>query len=84
MNRKQQATLRQIMARPVRANVRWTDFVSLMKALGADVEEGRGSRVRFLFDRAAATFHRPHPSAFMDNGAVSSAQELLRTLGVAK
>ena len=82
MNRKQQATLRQIFSRPVPANVRWTDFESLMKALGTEMREGSGSRVRFVVGDLAAVFHRPHSSPYMRKGAVKAARQLLENLRV--
>ena len=82
MNRKHRATVRQIFSRPVPGNVRWTDFVSLMRAVGAEVRDGRGSRTRFIWPEDVAIFHRPHPSPYMDKGAVSAARKLLEDLGV--
>ena len=34
---------------------------SLLSALGAEVSEGRGSRVRVALNGVRATFHEPHP-----------------------
>ena len=39
---------------PERANIPWRDVEALFVALGAEISEGSGSRVR-------AVFHRPHP-----------------------
>jgi hypothetical protein len=53
-----------------------------MRAVGAEVREGSGSRMRFVWPEDVATFHRPHPSPYMDKGAVSAARSLLEDLGV--
>ena len=46
MNKKQRQTLTAIFALPVRSDIKWTDIESLFKVLGADISQGRGSRVR--------------------------------------
>jgi hypothetical protein len=61
MTKRQQGTLRGIFADTVRANIAWRDIESLLRALGADLFEGRGSRVRVVLNDVGATFHRPHP-----------------------
>lgn len=37
-------------------------FESLFIHLGAEVEEGRGSRVCFILNKRKIVFHRPHPT----------------------
>jgi hypothetical protein len=61
MNSKQRKTLERVFARPTLAYIAWADIESLLTALGAVVEEGRGSRVWFYLNGRAANFHRPHP-----------------------
>ena len=53
--------LMRIFADPVRANIHWHDVESLLSALGAELSEGRGSRVRVALNGVRATFHEPHP-----------------------
>ncbi|MFM6663947.1 MAG: hypothetical protein ACKPI7_06330 [Microcystis panniformis] len=48
MNRKQRNTYDALFAEPIRRNIAWGDVVSLVKALGGEVIQGDGSRVRFL------------------------------------
>ena len=61
MNNKQRLTLAKIFEQPERADIPWVDIEKLFEALGAEVTEGRGSRVRVAFKGRKAVFHRPHP-----------------------
>ena len=82
MNRKHQRTLEAIFSTPVRASINWKDIESLFNALGAKIEEGRGSRVRILVNEEEAVFHRPHPQKETDKGAVVSVRRFLENAGV--
>lgn len=82
MNRTQLRTLEAIFAKPVHASINWKDIESLFIALGAEFEEGRGSRVRILLNGEEAVFHRPHPRKETDKGAVVSVRRFLENAGV--
>jgi len=82
MNRKNQRTLQAIFAKPVLSNINWKDIEALFMALGAIIEEGRGSRVRILLNEEEAVFHRPHPQKETDKGAVVSVRRFLENAGV--
>jgi len=75
-------TLEAIFADPVRANVGWTDIEALLRSLGADLSEGRGSRVRIALNGVRAVFHRPHPQKETDKGALKSMRRFLTDAGV--
>ena len=79
---KHAATLRAVFADPVRANIAWRDIEALLVALGAEVSEGHGSRVRFALGGVRAVFHRPHPEKETDRGAVRSVRRFLSEAGV--
>jgi len=66
-----------VFAEPLRSNVRWDDIEALMRAMGAVVSEGRGSRVRVLLGAEEAVFHRPHPEKECDKGALKSVRTFL-------
>jgi hypothetical protein len=51
-------------------------------ALGAQVEERRGSRVAFVWRDQVRVFHRPHPRPETDKGAVASVRGWLESNGV--
>ena len=53
-----------------------------MIACGAEISEGRGSRVRVELNGVLATFHRPHPQPVTDKGAVKSVRRFLANAGV--
>lgn len=79
---RQRKTLRAIFVDPVRADVKWADIEQLLLALGADLSEGRGSRVRIHLNGVRAVFHRPHPVPDTDKGALKSLRRFLTEAGV--
>ncbi len=81
MNRKHRRILEAIFAEPTRANIRWDDVVALMEALGAEVTQGSGSRVRFALNGRRATFHEPHPEKEVGRRTVADVREFLEEAG---
>ncbi|WP_309025658.1 type II toxin-antitoxin system HicA family toxin [Pelagicoccus sp. SDUM812002] len=81
MNRKQRLTLEKIKERPERSDIPWKDIENLLSALGAEITEGSGSRVRIYLNGVRAVFHRPHPQKETDKGAVKSVRRFLETAG---
>lgn len=77
MNKKHRQTLKAIFENPVRSNVLWSDVEKLLIALGAELSEGRGSRIRIALNGVRAVFHRPHPRKETDKGAVVSMRRFL-------
>jgi hypothetical protein len=61
MNKKQRKTLDEIFERPDRSDIPWAKIEALFVALGAEITEGNGSRVRIPLNDVRAVFHRPHP-----------------------
>ncbi len=51
-------------------------------ACGAEISEGRGSRVRIVLNNVKAIFHRPHPRKETNKGAVVSMRRFLTEAGV--
>ena len=84
MNRKHRKTLEQVRSEPVPKTLEWARIEALLVALGADVIEGRGSRVRFVLNGVVATFHRPHPSKDAKPYQVRDAKRFLEQAGVPK
>jgi len=82
MNKKQRQTLKRLFESPVRSDISWIDIESLFTALGADISEGRGSRVRVALNEVRAVFHRPHPTRVTNKGAVKSVRRFLQEAGV--
>jgi HicA toxin of bacterial toxin-antitoxin, len=54
----------------------------LFIALGAEVTEGKGSRVRVALNDIRAVFHRPHPTRVTNKGSVKSVRRFLIESGV--
>lgn len=79
---RHQKTLESVFAEPVLSNVLWSDIESLLQALGAELTEGRGSRVRVHLDGVRAVFHRPHPRKEIDKGALKSVRRFLIAAGI--
>lgn len=82
LKKKHQATLNAIFAKPVQSGIVWKDIEALLVALGAELSEGRGSRVRLALKGRKAVFHRPHPYKETDKGAVVSMKRFLTEAGV--
>ena len=82
MNATHRKTLAAIFANPVRSDVRWDAIEALFVACGAEISEGRGSRVRVLLNGAEAVFHRPHPKPETDKGALKSVRHFLSKAGI--
>jgi len=79
---KHARTLQAIFDNPVRAGIPWTDIEALLRACGAELSEGRGSRVRIALNGVRAVFHRPHPEKETDKGAVKSMRRFLVEAGI--
>ena len=84
MNKKHSRTLERIIEKPERSDIPWKDIEGLVIALGGDLSEGRGSRVRIQLNDVRAVFHRPHPKRVTDKGAVSSMRRFLKEAEVIK
>ncbi len=82
MAKKHRKTLEAIYENPVRSNVAWSDIEKMLQALGAELSEGSGSRVRIAFRGVRAVFHRPHPQKETDKGALMSMRRFLTEAGV--
>jgi hypothetical protein len=82
MNRKQRQTLQRVFEKPDRPDILWDDIMGLFKALGADVSEGRGSRVRVVLTDVKAVFHGPHPQRVTNKSTVRSVRRFLMEAGV--
>ena len=78
MNKKHKRTLDKIVEKPERSDIPWKDIETLIGALGGEISEGRGSRVRIFLNGIRAVFHRPHPKRVTDKGAVKSMRRFLK------
>ena len=70
---------------PARADIKWTNFIALCKALGAEFPKPgmtAGSRQRIALHGTKTVLHRPHPDPTMKKGSVESARDFLTNAGV--
>ena len=81
MDSKHRKTLEAIFEKPERANIAWRDIEALFIALGAEVTEGRGSRVRVALKNVRAVFHRPHPRKEANKATIRSVRRFLEAAG---
>ena len=82
MNSRHRRTLEIVFADPVSGTLAWADVEGLLIAAGAQVIEGRGSRVRFVFGDEVETFHRPHPAKEAKRYQLRAARDFLERIGV--
>jgi predicted RNA binding protein YcfA (HicA-like mRNA interferase family) len=82
LGKKHRLILGHIFQDPMRADVEWKDIEKLLRALGAEITEGKGSRVRIYLNNVRAVFHRPHPQKETDKGALRSMRRFLNEAGV--
>jgi hypothetical protein len=82
VNPRHRATLAAVFDDPVRASIRWADIEATLAAFGAEISEGRGSRVRVHLRGVRAVFHRPHPRTEAGRGAVKAVRRFLMEAGI--
>ena len=82
MNSKQRRTLEAVFADPVSGTIDWAAIEGLLVAVGCQVVEGSGSRVRFAKGAEAEFFHRPHPAKEAKRYQVRAARSFLIRLGI--
>lgn len=82
MNSKHKRTLSALFKDPVSGTIEWAAIESLFRAVGCNIVEGSGSRVRFAKDGNIASFHRPHPEKEAKRYQVRDAREFLILIGV--
>ena len=83
LSSKHRKTLLDIWKVPPLTNLKWSRVEALIKASGGKIEQGNGSRVRFVIDGRVGRFHTPHKNgANTDKGAVSSLRKYLTDCGI--
>jgi hypothetical protein len=82
MNSTHRKTLEAVFVDPVLRSLEWRRIETLLIAIGCQLIEGNGSRVRFEKNGVIATFHRPHPSKEAKPYQVRDAREFLISIGV--
>lgn len=62
-------------------NIEFQEIENLLKALGADLHEGNGSRVRYTLNDIPISLHRPHPEKEAKHYQIKQLREFLEGLG---
>nr|WP_155439305.1 type II toxin-antitoxin system HicA family toxin [Pseudoduganella ginsengisoli] len=74
--------MRAIFARPTSSSIVFSDIEALIVALGGEVHEREGSRVKIILHSEQWRCHRPHPGKEAKRYQVEEARELLERAGV--
>ena len=82
MNTKQRKTLIAIFAKPTSSSVVFSDIEALLVALGGQVHEREGSRIKVTIKEEQWRCHRPHPGKEAKRYQVEEIRELLERIGV--
>lgn len=82
MGKKHNRTLNAIFSNPVQSGILWQDIEAMLRNLGAEISERRGSRICISLNGIDAVFHRPHPRKETDKGSINSMRRFLRETGV--
>ena len=82
MNNKHRKTFKAVFLDPVSGTIKWMHIEHLLRAVGVNVTEGRGSRVRFEKDGEIEIVHRPHPQKEAKRYQVISVRKFLERIGV--
>ena len=81
MTKKQLRVLEAIFADPL-ANIDWHGVETLLLALGVELTEGRGSRIRVALNDVREVFHRPHPQNEAGKPMVRELRRFLAAAGI--
>jgi len=82
LNNKNRKTLKAIFEEPIRSNIRWNDIENLVKDLGGNIKQGRGSRVMFELNEKIGRFHQPHPQPEIKKYVVKDLRDFLKAAGI--
>ena len=82
VNTKHRKTLRAVFAKPTSASLVFADIESLLVALGGEVYEREGSRIKILLEHEQWRCHRPHTGKEAKRYQVEEVRELLERIGV--
>ncbi len=82
INTKPRKPLRAVFAKPTSASLMFADIESLLVALGGEVHEREGSRVKIILKGEQWRCHRPYPGKEAKRYQAEEVRELLERIGV--
>ncbi len=74
--------VRTIFNDPPSRNVHWRDIESLLKHVGAEIENLSGARIKVHLNKREGILHRPHHGNTLDASSLLHVRELLARGGV--
>jgi hypothetical protein len=81
VNTKHRKTLRAVFTKPTSPSIVFSDIEALLVALGGQVHEREGSRVKVSLKGEQWRCHRPHPGKEAKRYQVEEIRELLERIG---
>jgi hypothetical protein len=81
VNTKHRKTLRAVFTKPTSPSIVFSDIEVLLVALGGQVHEREGSRVKISIKGEQWRCHRPHPGKEAKRYQVEEIRELLERIG---
>ena len=81
MNAKHRKTLRAIFTKPTSPSIVFNEIEALLLALGGQVHEREGSRIKITIKGEQWRCHRPHPGKEARRYQVEEIRELLERIG---
>ena len=82
MKTKHAKILQRIFATPTNASIAFSEIEALLAALGAEVSEREGSRIKFMLRGEEWHAHRPHPGQEAKKYQVEQVRELLNQVEI--
>jgi hypothetical protein len=81
VNTKHRKTLRAVFTKPTSPSIAFNDIEALLVALGGEIFERVGSRVKIIIKGEQWRCHRPHPGKEAKRYQVEEIRELLERIG---
>jgi hypothetical protein len=81
VNTKHRKTLRAVFTKPTSPSIVFNDIEALLVALGGQLNEREGSRVKITIKGEQWRCHRPHPGKEAKRYQVEEIRELLERIG---
>ena len=82
MSRRHVNLLRTIFHDPPSGNVHWREIESLLRHVGAEIEQIPGARIRVKLNHREGVLHRPHHSNTLDASSLLHLRGFLASAGV--
>jgi hypothetical protein len=82
VNSRHRKTLAAVFAQPTRASVAFADIEALLLALGAEIDEGAGSRIAMTLRGQRIHLHRPHPRKDARKYQIENVREFLQRMDI--